>query len=197
MTMKITLEVDDSAPCTFCGEEQPYDQVTEEIVECEGCKTPMVRRGFAVLLDGIQRGYLIDVRSGGLIVGRDDNEDDIAMIQFTARGILQLCGRMQGGEYILNRRASIKHMDRLTEMNDEDPDYTPLRSIPLTANTRVFNSHSILGGEPLAFLVEPGQAIMRRSATAKYLSELEEMNNSVADELEPTEQLSTENESED
>jgi hypothetical protein len=52
--------------------------------------------------------------------------------------------------------------------------------VALNANTRIFNSHSVLGGEPLAFLVEPGQAIIHPSATSKYLSELEKMNNSAA-----------------
>jgi len=147
-----------------------------------GCGAFLVRRGFSVLLDAIQRGYLLDVRAGGFIIGRSDNEDDIPMLQFAARGILQLCGRMQRGEYILNRKASAKYMDRLSEMNEEEIEYIQLTSVPLNANTRVFNSHSVLGGEPLAFLVEPGQFIMRRAATSKYLSELEEMNNSVADD---------------
>jgi hypothetical protein len=179
--MRITLEVDDSSPCLDCGKEMPFDQTTDEAT-CMECGGFFIRRGFAVLLDAIQRGYLIDVRAGGLIIGRYDNEDDIPMLQFVARGILQLCGRMQGGEYILNRKASSKHMDRLVEMNEKEMEYNPLTSVPLNANTRIFNSHSVLGGEPLAFLVERGQFIMRRPATSKYLSELEEMNNSVAED---------------
>jgi hypothetical protein len=181
MVMKITLEVDDSSPCYECGKEVPFDQATDEAT-CAECGTFSVRRGFAVFLDAIQKGYLLDVRAGGLILGRNDNEDDIGMLQFSARGILQLCGRMQGGEYILNRMASAKYKDRLLEMNDEENEYIPLSSVPLNANTRIFNSHSVFGGEPLAFLIEPGQFIMRRSATSKYLSELGQMNNSVAED---------------
>jgi len=71
-------------------------------------------------------------------------------------------------------------------MNEEHLEYVPLTSMPLSANTRVFNSHSVLGGEPLAFLVEAGQAIIRRAATSKYLSELEELNNSVVEDEKPS-----------
>jgi len=62
-------------------------------------------------------GHIVDVRAGGLVLGRHHNEDDIPMYLPVAEGLLQICGVMQGGEYVVNKEATEKHVARIQEIN--------------------------------------------------------------------------------
>jgi hypothetical protein len=171
----------ESSPCNHCGADVPMSREGW----CDACNNPIPQRwNSADFLRAFFKGRIIDVRAGGLVLGRNHNEDDIKMVNMPANGVFQLCGVMMGGEYILSKEATAKHMDRLNEINafSKDSEFTPLVSVPITEKARVFNTNGIKGR--MWVYVDSGQFIVNRAATATYYQELEELNNSVSHELE-------------
>jgi hypothetical protein len=183
---KYMIQGADSSPCVHCGADIPFEQ--EEW--CESCEHPTPPRYHAAsFFRAFFRGRVIDIRAGGLVIGRSHNEDDIKMVNSPAHGIFQLCGIMMGGEYILSKEATAKHMDRLLEINSfpKDSEIAPLTSIPISEKTRVFNTNGIEGR--IWVFIDDGQFIVNRAATAKYYQELEELNYSVIHEFEESSAL--------
>lgn len=178
---EITFEVPDNSPCYHCGIDMALD-----LEICPDCGEEVPTRFTAPqLLVLFTNGQILDARSGGLVLGRDDPEDDIPMFRAVIPGVLQLVGLMHGGEFIVNCNAVSANQDRLLEINSyKDSKYTPMASIPLTSTTRVFNTNGTQGPESnLALLIQSGQFIVNRAATIKYYSELEEINNSLQPNL--------------
>jgi hypothetical protein len=175
---EIKLVTADTIPCFHCGEQM--DAKLSHCPECEATVPHVVT--VADLLHNLFGGYVVDVRPGGLVLGRHTKEDDIPMYKGIAAGLLQLTGVMQGGEFILNWRASGVYRDRLFEINGyTDGDYKPLTSLSLKAGTRIFNTNGMRGEDSnLAILVDGDQFVVNRAATIKYLDELEEINNSIS-----------------
>ena len=64
-----------------------------------------------------------------------------------AEGLLQICGVMQGGEYVVNKEATEKYVARIQEINayKGDDEYVPIQSLSVTDTTRVFNTNGIKG----------------------------------------------------
>jgi hypothetical protein len=112
--------------------------------------------------------------------GRHTSEDDIHLFYGAGLGVLQSDSDMHGGEYIVNAQASTKHFDRLVEINSftSGDDYEPMKSIPLTDGSRVFNTNG--AEESLSLLIDAGEYVINRAATIKFYEELEEINNSVS-----------------
>jgi hypothetical protein len=154
-----------------------------QLKECPSCNEEVPPRYTAAdLYFSFYEGHIIDARAGGFVLGRDNNEDDITMISAVAPGIFQVCGLMQGGEYIINREATSKHMERIEEINSyKSSEDVFINSITINNKTRVFNTNGIKGN--LVMLIEAGQFIINRAATAEHYFELEDLNNSVAHEL--------------
>lgn len=171
---KIELEIADTSPCFFCTVDMLLNKST-----CAYCgKEAPIRLTVVDFMNAFFEGHIIDIRAGGLVLGRHDNEEDIPIYSAVATGVLQLCGVMQGGEYVINKEATAKHFARIEEINDyKDSTYTPIESIAITNKTRVFNSNGIKGN--MAVLLDTGQYIINRAATIKHYLELEEINNSV------------------
>jgi hypothetical protein len=86
---------------------------------------------------------------------------------------------MQGGEYIINHAASQKYKEEIREINAyKSADHPPLTSISLTDTTRVLNTNG--HSQNIALLVESGQFVVNRAATAKYYYQLEKLNRSTS-----------------
>lgn len=65
-----------------------------------------------------QERWIVDARNGGLVIGRKHNEGGIEMLrQLYPDNIYSSCGVMEGGEYILCHEASLKHKERIDEIN--------------------------------------------------------------------------------
>lgn len=178
---EITIEHGDTSPCEHCGTDVPL-----EAVQCGSCDEDIPQRvHIGTLLVAFTTGIVIDVRRGGLVLGRHDKTDDIAMWRATGNGVLQLCGFMQGGEYIVNCVATHEHHDRLMEINAyTEEEYEPLMSIPITDTTRLFNTNGTGGpGHNSGVLVHSGQYVVNRAASKKYYSELQTINDSASPEL--------------
>ena len=127
-------------------------------------------------------GHIIDARAGGLVLGRHHSEDDIPMLYSSAIGVFDLSRYMQGGEYILNTEASVKHKERLEEINSYmSAEYSPIKSLEVSDKTRIFNTNGIKG--ELIIIVDSGQFVVNRAATKKHFTELEKLNNSVTHKL--------------
>lgn len=175
---EMTFSIADDSPCYFCGEPVAMDKST-----CPSCgKEVFLRYNAADMYLLFYDGHIIDARAGGLVLGRHHNEDDIPMLAAVAPGIFQVLGKMQGGEYFVNRAATAKHRERLEEINShQSSEYIPMQSIELSDKSRVFNTNGIRG--ELALLIDSGSFIINRAATLKFYRELEELNNSIIQEV--------------
>jgi hypothetical protein len=175
---EIKIEVPDTAPCPQCER-----QVTIGLTSCPTCEKELpVRIHAGQLLIAFTTGEVLDARRGGLVMGRHEPADDIPIVRAVVPGILEVCGRMHGGEFIVNARASRENATRLEEINAyRSPEYTPISNIALTDTTRIFNTNGTEGPEShLWLLVQSGQFIVNRAGTIEYFEELERINNSVA-----------------
>lgn len=170
------IEWPDGSPCLTCGNE-----VDLETDKCPGCGEPTFHRfSSATLFLAFTSGRMIDVRRGGLVLGRPGLEDDIPLCRAVVPGVLDVLGLMHGGEFIVNNQASFDNSDRLIEINSFlDRSYPALTEVPLTSTTRIFNTNGLDGPDShSSLLIQTGQFIVNRAATAKYYSEIEEINNS-------------------
>lgn len=173
----VEIEIADASPCFFCGEQLPL-----ELLSCSSCANPQARYTAVEIYHKFYDGHIIDARAGGLVLGRHHNEDDIPMLYSSAKGVFDLSGFMQGGEYILNTEASVKHKDRIEEINSYmSTEYSPIKSLEVSDKTRIFNTNGIKG--ELIILVDAQQSIVNRAATKKHFAELEKLNNSVTHKL--------------
>ena len=173
----IEFEIADSSPCFFCSEELPLN-----LLSCSSCGNPQVRYTSAEIYHKFYEGHIIDARAGGLVLGRHHNEDDIPMLFLSVVGVFDLSSYMKGGEYILNIEASVKHKDRLEEINSYmSAEYSPIKSLEVSDKTRIFNTNGIKG--ELIILFDSAQFVVNRAATKKHFTELEKLNNSVTHKL--------------
>ncbi len=107
------IEIPEFSPCNHCGVDVALD-----ITACPNCDENVFPRiTVPELLKAFSSGWIIDARSGGLVLGRDDPEDDIPMIIAVIQGVLQFSGLMHGGEFIVNNVASDNQRERLLEIN--------------------------------------------------------------------------------
>lgn len=170
--MKLEFSVADATPCFSCGME-----LSLKDSKCLSCGSESnIRLNSVELYELLMEGSLIDARAGGLIIGRDDAAEDIPMLSLVSFGIFQICGLMQGGEYMLNVSASTKYMERIKEINsyNDKKNYKALSSLKIMNSTSVINTNVNPG--KILLLVDNGQFIVNRAATVKYYEELEEMN---------------------
>jgi hypothetical protein len=87
-----------------------------------------------------------------------------------------VAGVMEGNQYILNRRSSIKYKDHLLEINQYvNSVKQDIKSIIVSPICRLFNTYDLV--ENKIVLVEEGQFIVNKMATTKYFDELEKLNN--------------------
>lgn len=125
----------------------------------------------------IHAGWVVDGRSGGLVLGRTHDEGDIIMVQCVHDGTdkVVVVATMEDGEYIINLNASNSESARLEEINKITGDLPDDLAFPLIKDEcRVLNTHAA----PLDKLiwVEAGQFIINAFATSKHLEELESIN---------------------
>lgn len=119
--------------------------------------------------------WIVDGRGGGLVLGRSHSDGDILMIQERNNGTFYIPACLEGGEYILNYDAYQADEERLEQINGFKEIHTSLPSIKINSKTRILNTHA----EPhdkMLWIDSRGQFIVCKSATAKYLQELDELN---------------------
>lgn len=116
---------------------------------------------------------VIDITLGGLVLGNRHSEGGIQVMQFTGNRFYHMC-EIEGGEFVVNHFATKSNAAHLMEINkyangdDEDIPASELVGIPVY---EVPSGHWVL-------LRAPSMAIIRRTATKKYLSELTRINES-------------------
>ncbi|WP_434723025.1 hypothetical protein [Mesorhizobium sp. RIZ17] len=97
------------------------------------------------------------------------------MYIFLGGGIFELTGLMHGGEFIVSREATAKHLPTLETINSEKgvaaAEDVPLRYSPIAS---VINTNLMPAGG--ALWIDPGQFIINGFATAKHLETLEKLN---------------------
>lgn len=120
-------------------------------------------------------GWVVDGRSGGLVIGRSHDDGNIYFVTESPDNKFVISGHVEGDKYILNYSATEVHESRLLEMNefyDEQYDY---KNKNISSSTRVINTHA----EPydkFIWIDSKRTMIVNKYATAKYFDELEEIN---------------------
>ena len=126
-----------------------------------------------IISEMILIGFILDGRSGGLVLGRSHEEGNIYTI--TERdGKYECSACMEGGEYLINKRSSAENKSAIIKINTfNEPHAFP--PIELNNFVRIFNTSA----EPndKIILIEYGQFIINKNATAKHLPEIEKINN--------------------
>lgn len=119
---------------------------------------------------------LRDAKHGGLVLGNRHIEGSIdggvKMVNLISLGTYSL-GEMEGGEYLMCPEAAQKYKKRLVEINKYKGLYDEI------SDERIKNLFSVIRpSSSMEMLVLSGkeQYIIRRSATSKYLEELDKMN---------------------
>jgi hypothetical protein len=95
----------------------------------------------------IMKGWIIDTRAGGLVLGRSHDQGNIYMFRFTKEPTgfkISIDGNMEGGEYIVNYNAYIASKNRFDEINSfYDQTFNIDRSFfNITDKTRIYNAHA-------------------------------------------------------
>lgn len=117
-----------------------------------------------------------DARYGGLVLGNrhieGSIESGVKMVNSIGSEIFRF-DEMEGGEYLMCPEATIKYRSRLDEINQYEGIYDEI------SEERIKDLFSaIRPSTSMEMLVLSGkeQYIIRRSATSKYLEELDKMN---------------------
>lgn len=172
-----TIEFADETACPYCSTIVP---LTQEQEECGHCGAMLFRLTAPDFFSEVQRRRVLDVRHGGLIMGKSGKEDDIPLLQSEGNGIYSLKGFMHGGEYILSSAATHRHFKRLEEINSEmGMDGYGNLDVRVSRHTCVINVDLV--SDFLGLWIDPnGQFIINAFATAKHFLELEKLNSEAA-----------------
>lgn len=123
--------------------------------------------------DLYSRGMITEVIKGGLVLGDRHSEEGIKIMQITGDTVYCV-GEMEGGEYIINCFATEEHLDRIIQINDDNSG--EVEDIPQDIVRGIRHYHIPSGHWVIKSALN--QAIINRSATKKYLEELNEINES-------------------
>jgi hypothetical protein len=159
------LEIGSETDCQTCGAAVPLS-----VEACPGCSTPAPHRlNFEAFFIELEQGRMLDARQGGLVVGRPGPADDIPMYRHFGKGIFEVVGLMQGGEFIASQLCTEKHRGWLEEINREKgnrPATIPMAYSPFAS---IINTNLLpqWGGLWISY-----QFVVNRFAAAKWLEEL-------------------------
>lgn len=160
------LEIGSETDCHECGRAIPLSSAT-----CPACATDAPHRlTFEEFFIELEQGRMLDARHGGLIIGRNGPDDDIPMYRHFGKGIFEVVGLMQGGEFIVSKRATDKHREWLEEINQDDSECPAALALKHSPVSSVINTNLLpeWGGLWINY-----QFVVNRSATAKWLDELQ------------------------
>lgn len=169
---EFSLDMADATECAACQSDVPI-----AVDQCPSCSAPApFRWNFGDFFGALEQREILDARGGGLIIGRDDAEDDIPMFQFIGNGIFIVVGLMQGGEFIVSAAGTSMFRAELEAINNErGPRVLPLPALNLSQSSSVLNTN-LLSPIRGIWIDARGQFIINRHATAQHLRRLEEIN---------------------
>ena len=121
-----------------------------------------------------QHGGFIDATPGGLVIGKTHGEGGVMVVSPNKDGeSIDIVAEIEHGEYIMCPKATKEYKNRLSEINSDNDfngsiniDDIRLKSVLFTGKT--FATIIVMGEE---------QYIINSKSTAKYLDELERLNN--------------------
>ncbi|MEZ0213175.1 MAG: hypothetical protein ACAH27_09540 [Xanthobacteraceae bacterium] len=160
------LDIGSETDCHTCGAAIPLSSAT-----CPGCSTQASHRlTFEAFFVELEQGRMLDARQGGLVIGRQGADDDIPMYRHFGKGIFEVVGLMQGGEFIVSKFATEKHRQWLEEINQEKGECSGDLSLKYSPVMSIINTNLLpqWGGLWISH-----QFVVNRFATAKWLDELE------------------------
>lgn len=128
----------------------------------------------------VLKGWVIDTRAGGYVLGRSHEQGNIYMFRFvynSSESKISFDGNLEGGEYIVNYGAYIANKERFDEINKfYDQTYNiEFDKIKMSSKTRIFNAHAT-PYDKLLLIDNQNIMLINKFATAKYFEEIEHLN---------------------
>lgn len=125
-------------------------------------------------------GAVVDGRRGGLIIGRSHAEGNIYLVQQAEPDRYEIHTSVEGGEYLLSHVATIKHFERISEINSWTGNSRSLSAIPISNSTRIINTTSEPGDKTI-LIDHRGQFVINKNATVRFYDEIERLNHEAGD----------------
>lgn len=136
------------------------------------------------VLELAAQNKIVDISSGGLIVGNRHSNGGIKIIHKDLEtGKFGITEEMEGGEFVMNCFATDQFSVRLEAINN----YYNI-SEGIDGEVQGIRQHIIPDGHFVIMSAYP-QAVINRAATQKYLAELIEMNENAASGVEAWRQI--------
>jgi hypothetical protein len=159
----------DESACEECGKLLALD-----IACCPDCGANTYRLTFDGFYADFERLKMMDGRYGGLVLGRDGPDDDIPMYICRNGSVYTLVGLMQGGEYLMSRAATNRHLETLKKLNAEKGEGADFE-FSFKSSSSVINTNFMppCGG----LWVTEAQYVINRYATKIHFETLEKLNN--------------------
>ncbi len=170
----VTFELPDSINCAYCEK-----KIAMSVFYCPECRKPLGIMDIGEFLRRIDKRQIMDVRHGGLVLGRNTPDDDMLMFKFIGPNVLYVSGLMQGMEFIVCPEATASNMGLLEEINQEHGDPDELADTPRPEALNVFNTNlcsPVEGYSEFGGVWVGSQYIINRYATKKHLALLTEIN---------------------
>lgn len=122
---------------------------------------------------GLKQVYkLVDARYGGLVLGRRHSDGGVKMLKPLSGNTFGLC-EMEGGEFLTCSSFVSHHLDYLQQANSYFDENEGLSD---DYDGHLFNIIRPLSSPYLLILSDSDQFIINRSATKKYLHDLDRIN---------------------
>lgn len=119
--------------------------------------------------------YTIDVRKGGLIIGRSHDDGGIWFAITSDTGVDVIFQELEGYEYIINGQSTASNITIIESINKykelEFQAYTPPNNVTVI-DVREFEQSN----KQVLLILTNDQFIVNKYATKKHLAELEELN---------------------
>lgn len=122
----------------------------------------------------IDQGMIVDGRPGGLILGKLHSDGGVFTVT-ERNGQYLVLAEFEGDEYLVNWDSYQASKDRFDEINNFTDPHNNLISLSVTPKTRVLNTWAKPDCK-FIWVDTRGQFMIRRVATAKYFTEIEQLN---------------------
>jgi hypothetical protein len=127
----------------------------------------------------IINGFVVDGRGGGLVLGPSHEDGGIPMLALAGDGTYRYLGELEGGEYLVNLVAYESQPEQIEAYNNfQDSGEEGMLVVPLSRNLLILNTylHDCYGRCAKLLLIDAGQFIVNKYATARHFTEIERLN---------------------
>ncbi|CAI8183222.1 MAG: Uncharacterised protein [Formosa sp. Hel1_33_131] len=127
-----------------------------------------------------ENNALIEIKNGGLLIGELHDTYRVKVLIQTKEGIWEPTLEMEGWEYIMNPKATKKHIKEINRINNEFNGNEPFEKYEIPKNIKTIDAQPMDIKNPttgkLLLLGDEPQFIINKNSTKKYLTILDNLN---------------------